>query len=51
MNLTANFSLAEMVKSETALRRDMDNTPGETEIGNLKLLCEKCLTARQGPLW
>ena len=43
MNLTANFSLAEMVKSETALRRDMDNTPGETEIGNLKLLCEKVL--------
>ena len=43
MNLTANFSLAEMVKSETALRRDMDNTPGETEIGNLKLLCERVL--------
>jgi hypothetical protein len=43
MNLTANFTLAEMTKSETALRHDMDNTPGEKEIGNLKLLCEKVL--------
>lgn len=43
MNLTANFTLAEMVKSETALRHDMDNTPGEAEIANLKTLCEKVL--------
>jgi len=43
MNLTANFSLAEMVKSDTALRHNMDNTPGETEIANLKTLCEKVL--------
>ena len=43
MNLTANFSLAEMVKSDTALRHDMDNTPGEAEIENLKRLCEKVL--------
>jgi zinc D-Ala-D-Ala carboxypeptidase len=43
MNLTKNFTLAEMCKSETALRHDMDNTPGEKEIGNLKLLCEKVL--------
>jgi hypothetical protein len=43
MNLTKNFTLAEMTKSETALRHDMDNTPGEKEIGNLKLLCEKVL--------
>ena len=32
-----------MVKSETALRHDMDNTPGETEIASLRLLCEKIL--------
>jgi zinc D-Ala-D-Ala carboxypeptidase len=31
------------VKSDTALRHDMDNTPGETEIANLKTLCEKVL--------
>ncbi len=43
MNLTANFTLAEMTKSETALRHDMDNTPGETEIANLKLLAENVL--------
>jgi len=43
MQLTNNFSLAEMVKSETALRHDMDNTPGETEIENLKQLCEQVL--------
>jgi uncharacterized protein YcbK (DUF882 family) len=43
MQLTNNFSLAEMVKSETALRHDMDNTPGETEIENLKRLAEQVL--------
>jgi len=43
MQLTNNFSLAEMVKSDTALRHDMDNTPGEVEIANLKTLCEKVL--------
>lgn len=43
MQLTANFSLAEMIKSETALRYDMDNTPGETEIENLRVLCEQVL--------
>ena len=43
MNLTANFTLEELVKSETALRHDMDNTPGEAEIENLKRLCEQVL--------
>ena len=43
MNLTKNFTLAEMTKSETALRYDMDNTPGEQEIAALKLLAEKVL--------
>jgi zinc D-Ala-D-Ala carboxypeptidase len=43
MQLTSNFSLAELVKSETALRHDMDNTPGGTEIENLKQLCEQVL--------
>ena len=43
MQLTSNFSLAELGKSETALRHDMDNTPGETEIENLKQLCEQVL--------
>ena len=43
MQLTNNFTLSEMVKSDTALRHDMDNTPGEAEIANLKTLCEKVL--------
>ena len=43
MNLTANFSLHEMTKSETALRLDIDNTPGEAETDALRLLCEKVL--------
>lgn len=43
MNLTKNFTLSEMVKSETALRHSMDNTPGEVEIENLKRLCEQVL--------
>jgi len=43
MKLTQNFSLAEMTKSDTALRLDMDNTPGEEEIANLQALCENVL--------
>lgn len=43
MQLTKNFSLAEMVKSETALRHGIDNTPGEKEIASLKILAEKVL--------
>jgi hypothetical protein len=43
MQLTTNFSLSELTKSETALRQNMDNTPGEKEIANLKLLAEKVL--------
>jgi hypothetical protein len=43
MNLTKNFTLSEMVKSDTALRHDMDNTPNETQTANLKLLVEKVL--------
>ena len=43
MKLTQNFSLAEMTKSDTALRLDMDNTPGDEEIANLQALCENVL--------
>lgn len=42
--LTDNFSLQEMIKSETALRRDMDNTPHSDEVvQNLIVLCEQVL--------
>jgi hypothetical protein len=43
MNLSPNFTLSEMTKSETALRHNLDNTPGETEIANLTVLAEKVL--------
>ena len=43
MKLTQNFSLAAMTKSDTALRLDMDNTPGDEEIANLQALCENVL--------
>lgn len=43
MNLSANFSLHEMCKSDTALRMGFDNTPDEEATENLRLLCEKVL--------
>ena len=43
MNLTANFSLHELTKSETALRLDLDNTPNEQATESLRLLCEMVL--------
>lgn len=43
MNLTANFTLEELTKSETALRKGLDNTPGSVEVDNLKTLAEKVL--------
>lgn len=43
MNLSANFSLHEMCKSETALRMGFDNTPDDEATENLRLLCEKVL--------
>ena len=38
MNLTENFTLSELTKSETALRHDMDNSPDQTAISNLQVL-------------
>ena len=43
MNLTKNFTLHEMTKSETALRYGMANEPSQKEIGNLQVLCEEVL--------
>jgi zinc D-Ala-D-Ala carboxypeptidase len=43
MNLTKNFTLSEMTKSETALRLNLDNQPDEVQLANLKLLAEKVL--------
>ena len=43
MNLSANFSLKEMTRSDTATRLGLNNTPDEKAIDNLKTLCEKVL--------
>lgn len=43
MKLSENFSLKEMTKSQTALRRGIDNEPGDEEQANLQQLCEHVL--------
>jgi len=43
MNLTKNFTLSEMTKSETALRLGLDNQPDEAQLAALKTLAEKVL--------
>ena len=43
MKLSKNFTLNEMTKSQTALRRGIDNKPENDEIDNLRLLCEYVL--------
>jgi uncharacterized protein YcbK (DUF882 family) len=39
MNLTKNFTLEELIKSQYASRNGIDNTPNEEQIENLKQLC------------
>jgi hypothetical protein len=43
MNLSANFTLKELTKSDTATRLGLDNTPDDEALENLKTLCEKIL--------
>ena len=43
MNLSDNFSLLELTKSQTAERKGIDNTPSPEHQENLKLLCESVL--------
>ena len=43
MNLTKNFSLIELTKSQTAERKGIDNTPSPTHQENLQLLCANVL--------
>ncbi len=44
MKLTSNFSLQELLKSQTALRKGIDNKPANPGvITNLQVLCEKVL--------
>lgn len=43
MYLSQNFTLAELVKSNTAKRLGIDNTPDDFCIENLKVLCKHIL--------
>ena len=43
MKLTNNFTLEELTKSETALRQNIDNTPTDDIVANLRILAEKVL--------
>jgi len=43
MKLSENFSLNELTKSQTAERKDIDNTPSPTHQDNLKSLCTAIL--------
>ena len=44
MKLSENFSLQELLKSQTALRKGIDNKPTDPSVvTNLQVLCEKVL--------
>ena len=43
MNLSNNFTLAELTKSQTAVRKNINNEPGTAEIENLIHLAETVL--------
>ena len=43
MKLSANFTLSELTKSQTAVRKGIPNNPNEDQIDNLKLLCQNIL--------
>ena len=43
MKLTDHFTLEEMTVSEYAARNGLKNTPSETAVQNLKILCKNVL--------
>ena len=43
MELSRNFSLQELIKSDTAIRRGINNNPNAEQIEKLKALCENIL--------
>ena len=43
MKLTRNFSLSELIKSDTAIRLGIDNNPNADQIEKLIALCENVL--------
>ena len=43
MKLSRNFTLQELIKSDTAVRKGIDNNPNADQIEKLKTLCETIL--------
>ena len=43
MKLSRNFTLSELIKSDTAIRRGINNNPNAEQIEKLKSLCENIL--------
>jgi len=43
MQLSRNFSLSELIKSDTAIRQGINNNPNAEQIEKLKALCENIL--------
>ena len=43
MKLSENFTLSEMTKSQTAIRKNIDNTPTDEHIENLKYVADNLL--------
>ena len=43
MNLSRNFTLSELTKSDTAIRRGINNNPNAEQVEKLKALCENIL--------
>ena len=43
MNLSENFSLSELIYSDMALRKNLENTPNVEQMENLKLVCQNIL--------
>mgnify|MGYP003148493016 FL=1 len=43
MELSRNFTLSELIKSDTAIRKGINNNPNAEQIEKLKALCENIL--------
>ena len=43
MKLSENFTLQELIYSDTAIRMGLDNKPNDETVENLKILCENIL--------
>ena len=43
MNLTRNFTLSELTKSDTAIRKGINNNPNAAQVEKLKELCENLI--------